>query len=105
MSTVIGMVGNNIESVAKGEDAVYSADEIFCATYENAIVSTVMSSGVRVSNTGVKLKGSCIFDITVSKKSTTLTLADLGVSAILSAFDGVRNSTPFQQFYKLSHGW
>ena len=105
VTTSVGMIGNNIEGIVRGTGSKYTADEIFCTTFENTILSTITSVGIRNSKIGKTLDTRKIFNKNISGKNVSFGMIDMAFSGVMSYFDGIRNSRPFSMLSSFSHRW
>ena len=100
VTTVVSMLGNNIENSVTGKSDRYCFEEIFYNTVSNVMLVGLTSTVVRTSD--LILKNSFL-NVTISKSD--IKGVDVFAGIFPAVVGGFRNSTIFSNYIKASHRW
>ena len=97
VSTVTGMIGENVQNSITGNEERNSFEQIFCATVHSTILTTLGSSFARNSKNGIKVK-----EIYISRKAD-ITWQDVFSEGANSLLNGFRSSIPGRFIFASEH--
>lgn len=97
VSTVTGMIGENVQNSITGNEERNSFEQIFCATVHSTILTTLGSTFARNIKTDIKVKKNYI------PNKVEITWRDLLSEGVNSLLNGFRSSIPGRFIFASEH--